>query len=99
MKVKLKTIMAGPEGTAQPGQVVDVPEGEARYLVETNQAEAVDPMKPVRKGTAIETAEKIPDGEKADGEADTDSDSDDGADDTEDGERPSKGRGKHNRRR
>ena len=99
MKVKLKTIMAGPNGCHSAGSIVDVPEGEARYLVETNQAEAVDAIKQ-KRGVAIETAENVPDGESAsDGEAVFDNESDAGTDDTHDGEKPSKGGRKHNRRR
>ena len=38
MKVKFKTRSSGPEGTIYPGQVVDVPESEARMLAEGGYA-------------------------------------------------------------
>lgn len=38
MKVKFKTRSSGPEGTIYPGQVVDVPESEARMLEEGGYA-------------------------------------------------------------
>ena len=38
MKVKFKTRSSGPEGTIYPGQVVDVPESEARMLAEDGYA-------------------------------------------------------------
>ena len=41
MKVKLKTLMAGPGGCFQPGETIDVKEAEARALVSGGFAEAV----------------------------------------------------------
>mgnify|MGYP006899713343 FL=1 len=38
MKVKFKTRSSGPEGTIYPGQVVDVPESEARMLAKGGYA-------------------------------------------------------------
>lgn len=38
MKVKFKTRSSGPEGTIYPGQVVDVPESEARMLADGGYA-------------------------------------------------------------
>ena len=42
MKIRLKTIMAGPGGSAGPGDVVDVPDDEASALIEGGYATAVD---------------------------------------------------------
>ncbi len=42
MKVKLKTLMAGPEGVFQPGSVIDLAMDEADSLVAAGYAELVD---------------------------------------------------------
>jgi hypothetical protein len=42
MKVKLKTLMAGPEGVFQPGSVIDIDMDEADSLVAAGYAEPVD---------------------------------------------------------
>lgn len=42
MRIKLKTRMAGPEGGAAPGAVVEVPEGLGQALVAGGFAEAVE---------------------------------------------------------
>lgn len=46
MKVKLKTVMAGPNGTYQPGAVADLPEKDAYALCEGGFAEQVEEPKP-----------------------------------------------------
>lgn len=38
MRIKMITIQAGPEGTREPGQVIDVPDAEARQLIEGGYA-------------------------------------------------------------
>lgn len=43
MKIRLLTIMAGPAGTAQPGQVVEVSVAMGRELVAGRYAELVEP--------------------------------------------------------
>lgn len=43
MRVKFKSIVAGPEWSAQPGQIVDVTPKEARDFVAGGYAELVDP--------------------------------------------------------
>ena len=47
MKIKMRTILAGPMGNMQPGQVVDVPDDTARTLIDGGFAEAVDVPSPV----------------------------------------------------
>lgn len=42
MKVKLKTILAGPEFAGQPGQVLDLPGPTAADLVKGGYAEAME---------------------------------------------------------
>lgn len=39
--MKLRTLLAGPGGYVQPGEVVDMPEPDARRLIATGAAEAV----------------------------------------------------------
>lgn len=52
MKIRLKTIMAGPGGAAGPGDVVDVPDDEASALIEGGYATAVDEPAPAGKKPA-----------------------------------------------
>lgn len=42
MRVRMLNVYAGVSGTAQPGQIVDVPQEEARQLVDGRYAERVD---------------------------------------------------------
>lgn len=42
MQIRMKSIAAGPEWSAQPGQSIDLPEAEARQLVEGGYAEDLD---------------------------------------------------------
>jgi hypothetical protein len=42
MKVRMKTLMAGPEGTFAAGQVADLPEAQAQALIEGGYAVAVE---------------------------------------------------------
>lgn len=42
MRVRLKTIMAGPAGTASPGAIVDLDRAEAYALIEGGFAEQLD---------------------------------------------------------
>lgn len=63
MKVKMRTLMSGPEGTFAPGQTIDVSEGEGKQLIEAGYAEKVIiPAKQDKKES--ETASIEPD-EKA----------------------------------
>ena len=55
MKVKFKTRSSGPEGTIYPGQVVDVPESEARMLAEGGYAVLLEQP---RTAEAEQTAEE-----------------------------------------
>lgn len=43
MKIKLATLMAGPDGVHNAGTVVDLPTAEAKYLIQTHGAVAVEP--------------------------------------------------------
>ncbi|MFM2345357.1 MAG: hypothetical protein RL654_110 [Pseudomonadota bacterium] len=56
MKIRLKTIMAGPGGSAGPGDVVDVPDDEAAALIEGGYASAVDEPTPAGKKPARRAA-------------------------------------------
>ena len=61
MKVRMKTIAAGPKGTRQPGDVIDVPAKEAKTLIAGGFAEAVEgPAKPkaAKKETAADPQAK-----------------------------------------
>lgn len=42
MRVRLKTLMAGPAGSFQPGTIVDLPSDQADELVRSSQAERVE---------------------------------------------------------
>ena len=43
MKVRMRTLAAGPGGVLRPGQVVDLPEKQARALIQGGYAEEVIP--------------------------------------------------------
>jgi hypothetical protein len=42
MKVRLKTLMAGPDGMFQPGSVIDLEGNEAQSLVSAGYAEPIE---------------------------------------------------------
>lgn len=42
MKIKMLTLMAGPDGVRQPGKVYDLPPAEAAALIEAGAAEKVE---------------------------------------------------------
>jgi hypothetical protein len=46
MKVRMKTISAGPDGTVQAGEVVELPAKLARVLIDEGFAEAVETLSP-----------------------------------------------------
>lgn len=53
MKIKMKSLMAGPDGTRHPGEVVDVDAMEGKALVSAGYAEEVTAeaaAKPARGG-------------------------------------------------
>lgn len=50
MKIRMKTLMAGPGGVAFPGQIVDVPPETGRLLIEGGYAEAVERVRPAAGG-------------------------------------------------
>ena len=67
MKVKFKTRSSGPEGTIYPGQVVDVPESEARMLAEGGYAVLLEQPRtaeaeqmPAEMEQSTEEAEQMP---------------------------------------
>ena len=69
MKIKMKTMMAGPKGTFGPGSIIDVSEEEGANLVAGGYAEAVPDSpkpapeveeKPERKAPEMETTEAPP---------------------------------------
>lgn len=51
MRIKLRTLMANPNGVFFPGTIIELPVGEAEELVKGGYAEAVDPppKKPRKK--------------------------------------------------
>lgn len=55
MKVKFKTRSSGPEGTIYPGQVVEVPESEARMLAEGGYAVLLEQSAPTETEQAAPT--------------------------------------------
>jgi len=56
MKIRLVTLMAGPAGVNQPGEELDLPEPEARRLVEAGSAIALElPERGARRGKATES--------------------------------------------
>ena len=42
MKIKMKTAMAGPDGTASPGDIIDIPKSQAYAFIEGGYAEQVE---------------------------------------------------------
>ena len=46
MKVRFLTLSMGPRGMIRPGDVVDVPAGEAKLLLAGKYAEPVEPAEP-----------------------------------------------------
>ncbi len=61
MKIKMRTLCAGPGGIIQPG-IRDVPESLARQLLASGAAEIVDETRPEKVETAndVETADIRP---------------------------------------
>ena len=56
MKIKLLTRLAGPDWSAAPGEVIEVPEGIGKVLVERGFAESLTPdPSPEGRGEEIET--------------------------------------------
>ena len=60
MKVKFKTRASGPEGTIYPGQVVDVPESEARMLAEGGYAVLLEQPRTAEAEQTAEETEQMP---------------------------------------
>ena len=60
MKVKFKTRSSGPEGTIYPGQVVDVPESEARMLAEGGYAVLLEQPRTAEEEQTAEETEQMP---------------------------------------
>ena len=60
MKVKFKTRSSGPEGTSYPGQVVDVPESEARMLAEGGYAVLLEQPRTAEAEQPAEETEQMP---------------------------------------
>ena len=66
MKVKLLTIMAGPEFNHDIGTVLDLPDKQARELIEGRYAVAIDPdQEHARSITPEDTSAKHPQAEHA----------------------------------
>ena len=55
MKIRMKTIMAGPDGVVLAGQIVDLPAAKAIELLNGGYAHAVDP--PATETATIEPQE------------------------------------------
>lgn len=47
MKVRMKTLMAGPDGIVRPGEIADVTSKVGKELLDTGQAESPDKKPPV----------------------------------------------------
>ena len=60
MKVKFKTRSSGTEGTIYPGQVVDVPESEARMLAEGGYAVLLEQPRTAEAEQTAEETEQMP---------------------------------------
>ena len=60
MKVKFTTRSSGPEGTIYPGQVVDVPESEARMLAEGGYAVLLEQPRTAEAEQTAEETEQMP---------------------------------------
>lgn len=77
MRIKMLTSQAGPSISRQPGKVYDLSDvGEARRLVESGQAEAVDELPPLEE-TPVEVAaadEVVADEDEPELEAEVDED-------------------------
>jgi hypothetical protein len=66
MLVKMRSVFAGPQRTAGPGDVIEVPDDQAGELIDGGYAEAVDadgnpaprPETATAKGKGSRTAEK-----------------------------------------
>ena len=68
MRVRMRTRLAGPSGTAEPGRVIDLPDALAKALVAGGSAELVEP--PARDWAGerqedVETAEVPASAERA----------------------------------
>jgi hypothetical protein len=57
MKIRLKTLMAGPGGVVRPGEVVDLPGDQARELIAGGFAELAEKPKPEPPPIKTATAE------------------------------------------
>lgn len=60
MKLRMRTLSAGPKGVRRPGQIVDVPEAEGEQLLKGGYAERLDAPAPKKASTDTETATKAP---------------------------------------
>lgn len=59
MRVRMKTLSAGPAGVLAVGEVYDLPEAQARELVAGNYAEPVDrPAVPAKETAAVKGAKE-----------------------------------------
>lgn len=58
MKLKLLTLMAGPDGTYNAGQIIDMPEVQAKELIDRGYAVVCE--MPVKKAVVMETATAQP---------------------------------------
>lgn len=53
MKVKMLTLQAGPNGVREAGRIYDVPEAEARQLIEGRYAVEVSRQEPVERAVRV----------------------------------------------
>ncbi len=60
MRIKMKSVMAGPDGTAYPGQEIAVPDAKGRDLVSGGYATEIVPPAAVPVTSAPETADAPP---------------------------------------
>lgn len=68
MKIQMKTMSAGPDGSFQPGQIVDLPEEKAKAFVAGGYAVDVTPKAKAeapKTEQSVETATSKPEAETA----------------------------------
>lgn len=58
MRVKLRTIMAGPNGVSQPGDIVDLPKEDAQRLIDGGQADAVSGVAVTERAVDVPSEER-----------------------------------------
>ncbi len=58
MKIKMKTLQAGPDAVREVGHIYDVPTAEAKALIAGGYAEEVTRQIPVERATRVSTSRR-----------------------------------------